>query len=391
MSDDGLLIRCPGCGNLKRVAMVVGQQLRCDVCRTVFLAPVVSSQATATTGADVEIVPRADVRRAGEPGGTFGLSDAVASHAEAELNGSLLATRVWCSDDWKLPPQTPTALPSLGPIPSLEEVSDGSDAVASPPDRLRREGEIAGDRESVASADHTTAASIEAPGGKERRWGLFWTAMATCGGIVALTLGVAACIAMWSDWGGIDRRGTERTPMTARKSPPRGEPPSTAAPWTDASRFSQRLSHAEVKVLRTFYGPVRVRDLNNQVVLTRDENLLAVTVSVRNLGPRPCPFFNWYVNVFEGQSGDPVVAELSDDHARQYALLRFDDASSVEGQRWTAQIEPRGRVQDTVVFLVPEEVARGEIGFFHLSLPAAGVGLAGSFRFRIPVHMIEGF
>jgi hypothetical protein len=315
------------------------------------------------------------------------LSDAPATGADPELNGNLPATRVWRSDAWKLPLQSTAGSASVAPSPSAGPAADGSDADASSSGRLRGEGERAEGQVSVAAVDSSPAAAIPTKAGKGSRWGRFWTALVTGGGLGVLAVGVAACLAMWSDW-----RGAEGTRVTASRESPLGRAPaSTAAAWTDASRFSQRLGHAEVKVLRAFHGPIRVRDMNNQVVVTRDENLLAVTVSVRNLGPRPYPFFNWYVNVFEEGSGDPVAAELTDDHARQYALLRFDDASSVEGQRWAARIEPRDRVQDTVVFLVPDEVARGEIAYFRLSLPAAAVGLAGSFRFQIPVTMIEGF
>ncbi len=102
-------------------------------------------------------------------------------------------------------------------------------------------------------------------------------------------------------------------------------------------------------------------------------------------------FRSWYAGGFESEEGDEPLPELSDDLGRAYDLLRFDDVSSIEGQRLADEIEPHHDVQDTVVFLVPADVDRTTIRYFRLSLPAHAIGTADFFRFEIPVSMIIDF
>ena len=119
--------------------------------------------------------------------------------------------------------------------------------------------------------------------------------------------------------------------------------------------------------MRVKYGAVRAKDLNNEVITTDDTNLLAITVSVHNRGDGRVQFRSWYAGGIEGADGQELLPELSDDAERAYSLLRFDDVSSIEGQRLADEIEPRHDVQDTVVFLVPADVDRTKIRYFRLS------------------------
>jgi hypothetical protein len=161
--------------------------------------------------------------------------------------------------------------------------------------------------------------------------------------------------------------------------------------WSDASRASQRFNSITAKVQRVFYGAIRVKNARQEVVTTDDDNLLAVTVSVHNRGSRARTFRSWYAHAFADEQGHELLATLTDDQGRSYSLLKFDDVSYVEGQRLTDQVEPKQTVQDTVVFLIPENVDRSTIAYFRLLLPAAAVGVADFFRFQIPVEMIEHF
>jgi hypothetical protein len=151
------------------------------------------------------------------------------------------------------------------------------------------------------------------------------------------------------------------------------------------------LGLLEVKVVRVKYGAVRAKDLNNEVITTDDTSLLAITVSVHNRGEAACVFRSWYAGGFESADGQEQLPELSDDLERAYSLLRFDDVSSIEGQRLADEIEPHQAIQDAVVFLVPADFDRTKIRFFHLSLPAHAIGTEDFFRFEIPVRMIDGF
>jgi hypothetical protein len=135
---------------------------------------------------------------------------------------------------------------------------------------------------------------------------------------------------------------------------------------------------------------VRVKDLNRNVMLTDDDNLVAVTISVRNLGDEPRPFHSWYEHTFGTAGGADVRVYFADNSGREYPPIRFDDVSHVEGQRWADHIRPDQVVQDTLLFMLPNDVDRGTIQSFRLALPAAAVELTGFFRFDIPVTMIEG-
>lgn len=160
--------------------------------------------------------------------------------------------------------------------------------------------------------------------------------------------------------------------------------------WTDALRGAQQLDALETRVVRAKYGAVRAKDLNNEVMTTDDTNLIAVTVSVHNRGAQPHAFQSWYAGTAVQKGAGELLPELADDADRVYALLRFEDVSSIEGQRLADPIEPHQRVQDTLVFLVPEDIDRTEIRYLRLALPADALGARGWFRFEIPARMIQG-
>jgi len=161
--------------------------------------------------------------------------------------------------------------------------------------------------------------------------------------------------------------------------------------WTNAAKFGQRLQTLTVKIERAKFGALRVKNLSNEVVSTRDDNLLGIVISVRNHGPRTYPFKNWYGHAFVADNGGQVAAELIDDHDRAYSLLKFDDVRGIEGQSEADEIGPRETVHDTVVFRIPDGADRDAIDGFRLVLPAAAMGLSGSFRFQLPTSMIEAF
>jgi hypothetical protein len=198
---------------------------------------------------------------------------------------------------------------------------------------------------------------------------------------------------LFRDW---QRSSSSESAGSLSDADVRSEPVAQAAPtgvfhWSDAVLHAQRLGLLEVKVVRVKYGAVRAKDLNNEVITTDDTNLLAITVSVHNRGAAVCGFRSWYSSVIESADGLELLPALSDDAERAYSLLRFDDVSSIEGQRLATDIEPHQIVQDTVVFLVPADVDRTQIRYFRLSLPAHAIGTADYFRFEIPSGMIAGW
>ncbi len=212
-------------------------------------------------------------------------------------------------------------------------------------------------------------------------------------GLLIVTTSLLVGVHLVRDW---QRSSRSESAGSSSDVDVRSEPVARAAPtevfhWTDAVLHAQRLGLLEVKVVRVKYGAVRAKDLNNEVITTDDTNLLAITVSVHNRGAAACGFRSWYSGVIESADGQELLPELSDDAERAYSLLRFDDVSSIEGQRLATEIEPHQIVQDTVVFLMPTDVDRTKIRYFRLSLPAHAIGTADYFRFEIPSGMIAGW
>ena len=223
--------------------------------------------------------------------------------------------------------------------------------------------------------------------------GRIWTVISVIAGLLIVTTSLLVGVHLVRDW---QQSASSESAGLSSDVDVRSAAVAPAAPtgvfhWSDAVLHAQRLGLLEVKVVRVKYGAVRAKDLNNEVITTDDTSLLAITVSVHNRGAAACEFRSWYSGVIESDDGQELLPALSDDVERTYALLRFDDVSSIEGQRLATEIEPHQIVQDTVVFLVPTDVDRTKVRYFRLSLPAHAIGTADHFRFEIPVRMIAGW
>ena len=362
MNEPAIRIRCPGCGSVTAVSLAVGQQLPCGTCGTLFLAPILSAE-------DLQAMQssRTDFEVAGEPWRGFHHSPSEGSdlpgrhgaRAEPEIG----QTQAWQTADWDKPA---VSIPGQRPNrPRVEPLSVDHSAVPSPP--VSASGEDAVDSR------------------LSRLWHLV-----LCFAAVALT---SACI------GGavyviraFDREAEEETTQVgAAVQVQPGSRPEGPVRWIDATRSAQRKQGVIAKVESASYGAVRAKDVNRRVITTDDDNLIALTVSVSNRGRADCPFHSWYGNTFETDNGDVLIAELFDDQSRSYQMLKFDDVSSLQGQRLADEIAAGDFVRDTLVFVVPEDVDRKKIEYFRLALPAIAVGMDGNFRFEIPVSMITNY
>jgi hypothetical protein len=220
-----------------------------------------------------------------------------------------------------------------------------------------------------------------------------WTTISTVAGIVIVSSSLLLGVHLYREWqahrppASDAAAGADATAATVASTSPLPDD----YRWSNAERSALRLEKLELKVLRVKFGAVTAKDLNNEVITTDDQNLLSVNVSVHNRGDATCPFRSWYAGGFTDSDGHERLPDLVDDQGVPYSLLRFDDVSSIEGQRLANEIEPRQAVRDTVVFLIPPECDRSLIRYFHLSLPAHAIGADDFFRLEIPVSMIEGF
>jgi hypothetical protein len=331
----------------------VGQLVRCDICHTSFRAPVYDT-----------------------PPASSGQGEQRAEPDELDEAGRIQEGSI----------QGPSDRGSYGSLPASDENAPLPHAW--PSAEAARSGEQSGqpsaeERAAGAGTGEITPRDQEV----DDRSGVLWLIVTMCAVGVMLAAGVVAVMAILRALKVDDSTVRERRPASAEADGGKQD----SARWADATRYSQRRKPITVSVERASYGSLRAKDLNHRVITTADDNLLAVVVSVRNLGERARSFRSWYGHAFEQAGQRDVIATLNDDQGRSYSLLKFDDVTYVEGQRLADRIEPQQEVRDTVVFLIPEEVDRSAIDYFRLALPAAAVGLPGFFRFRIPVEMIDGF
>ncbi len=357
MAERDVIVRCPGCGNGKVVAVAVGQLLQCDICRTAFHAPIADDDQVAPTAMTDSFVVGDPVAPADVPQEPVSTSASAASADSDSAVGDsgVKQTRSWRSHDLEVAPEhddpdAVTPMPSVAP--ALESDS----------------GEYSGEELDI---------------GEPR--GVIWTFVAMLAFGVILTVLVAATFYIVRALPQADNgsASTEPTSSDAQDQ--------VLYRWTNAAKFSQRMGPMKLKVERVVFGALRARDLKNEVFTTEDDNLLGITVSALNEGQRARVFQNWYGHAFVADDGAELIARLTDDQGRDYALLKFDDVSQIEGQRLADQIDPQQSVQDTVVFMIPDDVDRTAIKYFHLTLPGAAVDLAEFFRFQIPASMIKGF
>lgn len=338
MTERDVIVRCPGCGNGIVISQALGQVLRCDNCGTSFQAPMSDDASEPPPVAEPE---GSEVRGDASPRPMMGATaSGTGRDSQVRPRGS------WRTDD-------------------LDSATRADSPAA------------------AADKGRNSAVSRQARRRGREPSGLGWNlvAMISVGVILtAIVLGTFLIIRTLPSAGG-DRLAKMKREETLQ----------AATPWTDASKFSQRRESVTVKVERATYGALRAKDLTHQIITTEDDNLLGIVISVLNRGSQVRPFQNWYGHAFIDPDGTELLAELSDDRGRSYALLKFDDVSYIEGQRLADEIGDHESVQDTVVFLIPDEVDRSTIQYFRLSLPAAAIGLTGFFRFEIPVGMIEGF
>ncbi|MFO7905275.1 MAG: PHD finger domain-containing protein [Planctomycetota bacterium] len=353
MTDRGLIARCPGCGKGKEIAMALGQLLQCEICRTVFHAPIAADGETDSDALSDSFVvqPGGVTQEPPDAGPRSAFVDSTSGGARFlgnETNPT--RTRSWRAHDLA--------------ISSTQEPTDHSEKGMIPV-------ESAGQPETEDVVNDANTPAIR------------WIAMAVFAVGVASIAGVIVAFFLTRSPSPSD---SGKTVAAASLNQQGG-----AVHWTDAAKYRQRKHPVTLHVEQVKYGSLRAKDSSNQVVHTQDDNLLGITIGVHNRGTRPRAFKNWYGHAFETDQGGTIVAELTDNHDRAYSLLKFDDVRRIEGQSYTDSIGPKDTAQDTVVFMIPEAMDRSRIKYFRLKLPGAAVGLSEYFRFQIPTGMIEGF
>jgi hypothetical protein len=154
------------------------------------------------------------------------------------------------------------------------------------------------------------------------------------------------------------------------------------AHWTDAVNKTIKIDNVRVRIDRAEWGHVRGRDSHGHIILS-DDPYLSIIVNVRNRSRRTVPYQSWH-------SG-PYPAVLMDETNREYGRFSVSRFKAIEWHVPDEQLEPAQEIDDRLTFAIPEDVPHDSIAAFRLELPAEALSLEGTFRFRIPVEMVEGF
>ena len=181
-------------------------------------------------------------------------------------------------------------------------------------------------------------------------------------------------------WGIVVRRPAGSQPVDS----------SAGVRWSDATRVELRMNHLLVRVSSVERGEVRGKDASNRVIVSETDNYLLIYLRITNAGAADVLYRSWYGRAFDDQ-GTPRIAQLSDNTQRKYEMMVFSGVKSIKGHIREARLKPQERIEDVVVFALPEDLDRARIEYFRLELPAAACGGSGFGRFEIPSAMIQGF
>ncbi|QDU97216.1 hypothetical protein Pla8534_50610 [Lignipirellula cremea] len=165
---------------------------------------------------------------------------------------------------------------------------------------------------------------------------------------------------------------------------------STAAPadrWADATVAELEHNGVKVRVDYVDVGDVATRNNANAVEVFTDRDYLHVTLSLENTNAAPVAYRSWQGNTFPG--GSLAQVKLTDNSGAEYAQATFPGARSVKGHLADAQLDPKEKVTDTLIFQPRAGQDPRAATFYLLELPAGAHGAEGEYRFRIPRNMLE--
>lgn len=282
--------------------------------------------------------------------------------------------------DSMLPPGAPPAAaalpPSAGPLPPHLAGAGAKSAAILPTPALPPQATGGG---AVPEAAARPRLAKRSSGGGLMMIGLAVVALLVIGGGGAL-------LVMYKGTGIFMQESTRGTGEAGR----RGETDDGAGgtvTWTDASK-SAALNHIKVRIDRVEFGEVRAKDARNKVQTSDNANFLQIFLELENQGDKPVDYQSWYGNEFSSDEGQ-VVALLADQDGHEFPMMTFGDVARVRGHVTQEQLNKRDKVQDVVIYDLPDGVDRRSIKSLHLTLPAAAYGDRGLYRFKIQAAMID--
>lgn len=149
-----------------------------------------------------------------------------------------------------------------------------------------------------------------------------------------------------------------------------------------AGKKKGRIGGVEVAIRKVEYAPLRVKDQNFKVH-DSSEMVLQVYLEVRTKRMEETVYTSWYGNLFKRGDVD-VEATLQDETGRLCLMPVYEGVSTVQGNTPFAKLEKNQRVNDCIIFSLPEGVGITDIKELRLKLPMETVSSVGDIYFKIP-------
>lgn len=149
-----------------------------------------------------------------------------------------------------------------------------------------------------------------------------------------------------------------------------------------AGKKKGRLGEVEVAVRKVEYAPLRVKDQNFKVH-DSSEMVVQVYLEVRTKRKEETVYTSWYGNLFKRGDAE-VEATLQDETGRLCVMPVYEGVSRVQGNTPFAKLEKNQKINDCIIFSMPEGVGITDIKELRLKLPMETVSSVGDIYFKIP-------
>lgn len=149
-----------------------------------------------------------------------------------------------------------------------------------------------------------------------------------------------------------------------------------------AGKKKGRLGEVEVAIRKVEYAPLRVKDQNFKVH-DSSEMVVQVYLEVRTKRKEETVYTSWYGNLFKRGDAE-VEATLQDETGRLCVMPVYEGVSRVQGNTPFAKLEKNQKINDCIIFSMPEGVGITDIKELRLKLPMETVSSVGDIYFKIP-------
>ena len=149
-----------------------------------------------------------------------------------------------------------------------------------------------------------------------------------------------------------------------------------------AGKKKGRIGNVDVGVRKVEYAPLRVKDQSFKVH-DSSEMVIQIYLEVKTKRMGETKYTSWYGNLFKRGDVD-VEATLQDETGRKCLMPVYEGVSTVQGNTPSAIMEKNQKVNDCIIFSLPEDVRITDIEELRLKLPMETVNSVGDIYFKIP-------